>query len=475
MKENKLLEIMTNSISILKDKGDISESLMKSITKHKLQPYYKKFQDGELQQELEKQIKDITDHYNLSISFLMDLQESLSEPIVVVKGFSNYHITNGRILLRGTADIDLLAHNPYKLKDLLLSNDFIEVKSETGHELSELQRGDLFVDLHKFVPVVSYPQDINDISLKNKMCTEKGAALNGEISYFDVIENSIKITEKILVPNVNLSLVILCSSIFRDYITRVDQLPHFKLINLVEVYLLLQEEGFNIDEFQKLVIKFNAEHSVEFVNYLLKEVYQVSLLKSAPKLNWYPQILLWNFNQWFIPNDLVSTVLNVSFENTLLNLGASPIQINNQEILAIDLLKDKRIVSHYAAKENERKPIFLELKWFDDLHLKIFIQNVKEIHENDIVNINFGVNDKKITLFGSEERQKSFGARNNIGNIIYEEETKTLVTEITITSTELNSYLSATNKLGMNIFIEKHEDSNEINCVIPMIIIRDEV
>ncbi|AGN70713.1 hypothetical protein B2K_39530 [Paenibacillus mucilaginosus K02] len=49
-----------------------------------------------------------------------------------------------------------------------------------------------------------------------------------------------------------------------------------------------------------------------------------------------------------------------------------------------------------------------------------------------------------------------------------------MIAEFIIPNNELSDYLLENNKLGMNIFIEKHESENEVNCYIPMIIMRNE-
>lgn len=472
---HKLMKSVKLSNEKEEDGGKNIEYLLSCIKKHNLQPYFKKIMDKEIPQ-LEKQIQEITNHYNASISFLKELQQSLEQPVVVVKGFSNHHITNGRVLLRGASDIDLLSYDPIALRDALLAQGFDEKKTETRHELSELQRNNILIDLHKFVPVISYPADINNISRENKMTTGKGILFAGEISYSDLVQNSIKLFENVLIPDVNMSLIILCTSMFRDYITSGDEVPHFKLINLVEVYLLLQEPNFNATKFLELTKKYHANRSVEFVNTLLQEIYQVSIVDTKTNLRWFPKVLSWGFNKWFIPNDLIKTVFDTSFENALSTLGAAPIQLKSDNILHLDVFGnlDSASHAHYIARNNNQKQVILKVEWTNDLLVQVIINDVENIHEKDIINFNFENMYKKITLFGCEDRQKSFGVQNSYGSLVYNEKCKTLVAEFIIPNNELSDYLLENNKLGMNIFIEKHERENEMNCYIPMIILRNE-
>ncbi|MBP1904874.1 hypothetical protein J2Z32_001498 [Paenibacillus turicensis] len=473
MKEFILLEKLIDKVHVDNENENdeiIQDLTLKHVMKNKLESYYKKFLNSTKEiPEINEQLQAITNQYKQFRSFLMELEKNIEEPVIVIKGFSNYHITNGRILLRGTSDIDILARNPYEFKELLVAQGFMEIKTETTHELSELQKEGILIDLHKFVPVVSYPEDINDISVKNNMSTTSGSILKGKITYCDLLENTVKLSEKILVPNVNIALIILCVSIFRDYITSVDKLPHFKLINLVEVYLLLQEDNFHADDFLQISQKFHAEHCVEFVNILLKEIYQVSLPSTSHTLNRFPQILMWNFNQWIVPKKLFNSVFNISFESALLELGAKELKLKSNNNLSIDCISDINV--YYASRDNQKKPINMNLNWDNKLYVHLSIENVEGIHKNDIININFSEDENKMTFFGSKERQKSFGSTINRGRIIYNENKKSLNVEFTLSENELRAhYLIEENKVGMNIYIEKHENKNEINCIIPIII-----
>lgn len=445
--------------------------MLSSISKHKLEPYVKEIQSAVLP-EIEEKLITIEEQYQHFISFLKELQTKLEKPIVIVKGFSNYHNTNGRALLRGTSDLDILSNDPVKLREELLAKGFIEKKAETAHELSELKKDKILIDLHKFVPVASYPADINEISRSNNWKTKGEMYFSGQVTYLDVLEHSVEILDKVLVPNVNMSLIISCAAIFRDYITTLEEVPSIKLINIVEIYILMHEKEFNREEFSKLIRKFHAEHSVAFTNKLLFEVFDECLIDFQHDLQSFPQILFWD-RKWLIPENLLMTVSNTNFESVLEYLGAQKIKLNDNQ--KIELHIPTKTNDYHTSSNNFNKQILLEVEWKENLYISLNINDIN-LHRNDIFSFNFGNYHKKIFLFGSKERGYSlYGERDNhYGKIIDAQSNNSIQIEITIPQEEMEHYLINKNKLGMNIFIEKHDNNNQFSMYIPLIIIRAE-
>lgn len=445
--------------------------MLSSISKHKLEPYVQEMLPAVLP-EIEEKLITIEEQYQNFVSFLKELQTKLEKPIVIVKGFSNYHNTNGRALLRGTSDLDILSHDPVKLREELLSQGFIEKKSETGHELSELKKDKILIDLHKFVPVASYPADINTISSSNNWKTKGEMYFSGQVTYLDIVENSVEILDKVLVPNVNMSLIISCAAIFRDYITTLEEVPSLKLINIVEIYILMHEPEFNREEFLKLIRKYHAEHSVAFTNKLLIEVYDEYLIDFQHDLQSFPQILFWD-RKWLIPENLFKTVANTKFESVLEYLEAQKIQLNDNQ--KIELHIPTKTNDYHTSSNDFNKQIFLEVEWKENLYIRLNINDIK-LHQNDIFSFNFGNYHRKIFLFGSKERGYSlFGERDNhYGKIINTQSNDSIQIEILIPHEEIDHYLINKNKLGMNVFIEKHDNNNQFSMYIPLIIIRAE-
>lgn len=475
MDELRLLHELIQSVHKNDNAVTDFEQLLPAIQKHKLQPYFRKLIDKEIPQ-LENQIQSIIDYYNISIGFLEELQQYSKQPLIIIKGLANYHLTNGRILLRGTSDIDLVSSNPHALKEELLSQGFHETKAETGHELSELKKENILIDLHKFVPVVSYPTDINGISPDTIMTTTEGMSFSGEITYDDLVLNSIQLFKHVLIPNVNMSLIILCSSMFRDYITRVDVIPHFKLVDLVEVYLLLQEPTFHAETFLRLSSKFHASHAVEFVNTLLQKVYQIGIPDVNTTVKHFPQILFWNLHSWVIPNSMTSIIFDSKFESALINLGAQPLVLPNNRTLYLDLQKDIEPLTpvHFLSKNGNHIPsVHVSITWNDKMHIRAELRDVEQIHDKDIINFNFGT--AKITVLGNIKNIEKFGGTSKQVNLNYHTTSRTLSTEFFLAPDELGHYLLEDSKLGLNLYIEKHEQGNEVNCIIPLIVMKKEV
>ncbi|WP_342552227.1 nucleotidyltransferase family protein [Paenibacillus sp. FSL R7-0652] len=462
----RIMRSVVHKETMAPDSNEHFKAMLSTISRHKLEPYVKEVQCNDIP-EIEHRLTRVKEQYQHHITFLKKLRNSLDKPIVVVKGFSNYHAAEGRVLLRETSDLDILTYDPVKLRDDLLTAGFVEKKTETDHELSELEKDGILVDIHKFVPVASYPAGIEEISVDNHWTTAEGMFFSGEIIYSDIAAHSIEIMDKVLVPNVNMSLLISCASMFRDYITSLEDVPHFKLINLLEIYLLMQEPTFDRAAFMQLVRKYQAEQSIEFTNKLLLEVYDEQLVHLEENLKRFPQILFWS-EKWIVPQHLLQSVCNTHFENVLEMLGAEQKQLD--ELHPLKITAASRNPKYPTFNDDFDKQITVEVEWTDCLHISLEMTPFDQLHDHDIFRFNFGSSRNKIFLFGSEERgARLFGETfNDYAKFVSVEEK--LKIDILIPSEDMDTYLLDQHRVGVNIYVEKHEHNKQFSMYIPLLL-----
>ncbi|MCK6075214.1 nucleotidyltransferase family protein [Paenibacillus silvae] len=472
MEEMSLLKKIMRSVAhkdnmAMDSKEDI-DTMLGTISKHKLEPYVNVMQGNSLP-EIENRLTRIKEQYKRHITFLEKLRNTTEKPIVVVKGFSNYHASEGRVLLRETSDLDILSPHPVRLREELLASGFIEKKTETEHELSELEQDGILIDIHKFVPVASYPADIEEICESNHYTTTEGMFFSGEISYNDIKEHSIEIIDNVLVPNVNMSLLISCVSMFRDYITSLEDVPNLKLINLVEIFILMHEPTFDPAEFIQMVRKYKAEHSIAFVNHLLLDIYDEQLVDVGDNIKRFPQILFWS-EKWIIPLDVVKSVCNTRFENVLELLGAEQKWLDEHHSLRMTAAS--RSPRYHTFNDEFDKQITLAVKWTDHLHISLEMTPFDQLHDHDIFRFNFGKSWNKIFLFGSDEWGTSlFGETfNDYAGFVHKEGEQVLKIDILIPPEKLETYLLHKHQLGVNIYLEKHENNKQFSMYIPLFI-----
>ncbi|RRJ63391.1 hypothetical protein EHV15_11005 [Paenibacillus oralis] len=464
--------------------NDPPAEIRRFVNTHKLHSFfYDKLQGrGELlngiNQDLANTLKEIDYTFQSRWSFLRDLSKELPFPLVVIKGFSNHLSSNGRIPLKKSMDIDLLYENPKYLKQCLLKNNFVEFKGETEHEEADLYRGNLYIDLHKLVPVITYPDDIDQVKHNNDL-TQNGFRFMKKLDYQAVVKNSIFVDDNILAPNVTLSVLIACANIFRDYITRIDKLPVFKLVELLEVRMLLDLPEYDESLLKELIEAFDAHHSMDFAGYALELLYNVNPFRRllSHSMNRFPQVLFWNFHSWFFPDDLKHTLLNDKFSYVIAQLADNDFDLRiNKRIAATndsaDLSSRLSALQDIQKSTNHKRLSYTLVATLimEGLELKLMIHHVSALSAKDIISFEFGCDRK--TFFGCTEREIDIGTSTQMDteeDIRLNEEEGSLEVRLYLPNSQL-ALIQEDGKLPLNLYIEKYEHRIEYNCLCPVLI-----
>lgn len=421
--------------------------------------------------EFENDQKKAIQRHEKEFDFLLKLAEEFSEPIILIKGDVPYLLSEKRIPLRDSSDIDLLCSKPSDLRNKLMRDFFVEKKGETGHELSKLVKDELKIDLQKYIPVYRYPSDLINVTKTGEQ-TSESFILAAQITYSDLIRNCERVFKNIFVPNATLSVLILCTNLFRDYVNNLTKIPMIKIAHLVEIKELLKENSFDISLFNKLVKEFNADQAVSLIGILLKDLFKTSQLDKYidRSLENFPQTLFWNFNSWYLPTLSVSKrIFTENFDQTLLHFHATKFEVTNNDLQ----IHYNRTTSNYQIYSNSYKGEDLRfsvtVKWGNTFQLNIKIFDVS-LHSNDIISFEFGR--VRSTYFGCVERETQLGGKRQLqgsDNIIYNTNSRTISVDIEIQREQLSSF---GNSIGLYLYIEKYLREDEINLVVPIIFIK---
>lgn len=470
----KLINVLEDVLYEENTRNGIPKRLLEFSAKHKIQPYvfeYLRNRDADIDSLLEKELRRIENKYQNQVEFAEQINQDLNHPLVVFKGFSNSFLQTQYILKRESADLDVLYKEPEQFRNILLNKKFSEFKynpdPESGHEFSCLDNSlsGMKIDLHHHIPIMAYPDDIHTVETSGDT-TQSPATRVAAIGYEDILLNSIQIFGNVLIPNIHLSVLILCSSMFRDYIGRMDRLPYFKLIDLQETLLLLDDPMFDFAEFNKLVIRYKAFDSVNFVGKVTFELLGFDSFEFVDKkLRSYPQIQIWNFNSWFIPPSLKESILNIDVISLFRQMGAEILLVKNN---VSKTYKCNLLQLVIKSTDNSDLDVSLKITLKDDLILSVEIENVSGISEKDLINFNFG--SIKKTYFGSSSRRILFGAKEHQQERIeYDKKTRTLTLTLHLNNEEMRR-IKCNNDIPLNLYIEKYENVIEYDFLCPIII-----
>ncbi|WP_117161178.1 nucleotidyltransferase family protein [Paraliobacillus sp. X-1268] len=471
---------VTNTIveEIFKDKlsqiENFEDELYGFSIKHKIQPYLNEsFLSRNIDPPLglKQELEVIVNEFDNQLNYARELSNKLEYPLIVFKGFTNYFLGEGDIFKRESGDLDLLYKDPKHLRKHLINESFYEFEYSSGHEYSCLEKLDISItiDLHKHIPIMAYPKDIHSVS-RNGETTIDPVSKVAELNYEDVLAYCHHLSGNVYIPSVNLSLLILCTSMFRDYISRMDSLPHFKLIDLVETVKLLNSTSYKPNEFIELVNKYNSHDSINFTGKVLKEITGLDPFHYINgKLTYYPQIQTWNFNSWFFPSSLKSAILNEDFISLYRQIGAETLFISkNQDYSFKNTAEENVLKSLTKSTNNNELQVTFNVKWDRELRLEIEISNVTGISDNDIINLNFGALVK--TYFGSVSRGMTIGINEDTKEtMIYKKDSKSITLTLFINVAEINKIIVG-NEIPLNLYIEKYENKVEYDFLCPLII-----
>lgn len=326
-------------------------------------------------------------------SFLTSFSEEYESTLLVIKGFTAFLLTDKETPIRGSSDMDLFTEDYVKLREKLITTGFVEVKSETGHEFSELVKNSINVDIHKLYPIYQYPKDIWDMQLNVvNLTTSESIQIVSEIYYEDLVQNCIYIHKNLAVPSVEMAILILSNNLFKDYVSFLDFLPPVPLVQIVEIVQLLKKT--DIGRVYKLAEKYNASQLLDFVGEVISKLYGLNPFENftgQPKPG-FPQMLLWNFNTWINNNQTNKLLKTIDLKNIISEMKNTMLKSSSHTKIYKYQNIDKNLensLNGYEGTTGRKVDVALQVIWEDCIHFQIDIFNTK-LSMNDMVVINFG-------------------------------------------------------------------------------------
>ncbi|MFE6075210.1 hypothetical protein ACFVQB_12110 [Paenibacillus sp. NPDC057886] len=329
---SKLLSTFFEKLTVGRDQQSINyrlinKMLIQLIALHKLEcridkDYFKKNNFENLDYVFFNDLESIRNKtrmkFEKQVLVLRELSDSFklrgyNELPIVIKGASIYGITGDLRTIKRSNDIDIIYSDFILLESVLTEMGFEkdEMNETSKHEHSLMVRGDILIDIHKYIPILKYSESIINKAMKAKR-TESTILFESftkmeeySVDYVELGRHSFSDYSNLglRVPAINYQVLILCAEIFRDY---VNSQSHFSsgiiIADLLDVMELIRHPTFQMSQFITIT---NGERrlSVSFVAHLLKELFNNYLLESfIDEQICYPKFLFWN-GTMYLPTD----------------------------------------------------------------------------------------------------------------------------------------------------------------------------
>jgi len=230
-----------------------------------------------LMKTLNERYQVVQKRANIHIEFLKSLNQKAQQQgvkIILLKGVSISLLLNNPKIIRYSHDIDIIASDVNRTKELLLDMGFVgrEITVDK-HEDSSFMRKDILIDVHKFFPIISPPANIK--SSKTQLNIEQ---LSTSCLTFEDLEQHSTVTDSyvkgVYTMTLEFAVLISCLHMVKDFYW--EPYKGLKLSEMLDVYDAISSTDFSQESFMKLVNIYGVEYHVGFVFSCIKNILKYS-------------------------------------------------------------------------------------------------------------------------------------------------------------------------------------------------------
>ena len=272
-----LLSIATTRPELLPVQVRESEELLARLSAHGLigrcQRLRRQIEAHNYAGDLLAGIDDLSHKIELEYSRNLAVLEAVSLTIgeglgVMIKGASSFLLTSDKATLR-CGDVDLVVPNGDLAVAHLLSMGFERTRAPFMHEIGELTRDGVELDLQRGFPVTRYP--IARSEMGREGVGTWGLAQTCEINFQDLMRTRIAVTVKsglLWIPSLEMAVLIAASHAFMNYINIWSishrHKPWIRLCEFSDIQEMSSRPAFSWSRFSSLVERFQANDVVEW-------------------------------------------------------------------------------------------------------------------------------------------------------------------------------------------------------------------
>ena len=258
-------------------------------------------------------IDDLSHKIELEYSRNLAVLEAASKKIgeglgVMIKGASSFLLTSDKATLR-CGDVDLVVPDGDLAIAHLVSMGFERIRTPFMHEIGELTRDGVELDLQHGFPVTRYP--IARSEMGREGVGTWGLAQTCEITFQDLVRTRVaaKVKSGLLwIPSLEMAVLIAASHAFMNYINIWSishrQKPWIRLCEFADIQEMSTRPNFSWTEFSNLVEHFHASDVVEWTDSIWTRLGGAPLFPGCSRTNTedFPINLWWNLWSTARPN-----------------------------------------------------------------------------------------------------------------------------------------------------------------------------
>ena len=308
---------------------------------------------------------------------------SFERPLIIIKGQSAYRLIGDASVVRWSRDLDIVCDDPAQLAKVLSSLGYADGHEPKSYSFTELRRGRVIVDIHRYYPVYTLSADFAasiDPAQNPKVWLQSVDVRINQINYSDLQERSVPLTTvdgHVAIPDPNMTALIACAHAFRDCLHLVPRkFAAARLAELCEIRELIRHPGFAAETFLEIVERFGADSAVQFIAGLLLSYFGGVTLPKRPSRSRDGQIMLGRFyNLWFSTpwssDDLLIRGESCNMDSLVTHLGGNTVVAGTtSHRRRYTALADgkaglmKRVI--IAGESKAAAPIDLSVTWRED-------------------------------------------------------------------------------------------------------------
>lgn len=259
---------------------NIPGRILSCIEKHNLGKYFSSVFLQSLSDISKSFFYDVSANIDAVAETLTAIKNKDDRFPIVIKGFSNYLLTDNAIVIR-RGDIDIVPVDIEEYISILSSSGYRMTKGPFLHEAGEYSKDGIEFDIHRFFPVYRYDEQIKNLKKLRGIPFEMPYEI---IDYSMLKNNSFKSLKNhgIVVADANMMILIICSHSFMNY-TNIWSISHreksyIKLGELWDIFDLIKHPSYSEEKLSGYIKYFKAEDCVSWTGAILNELFNYNPL-----------------------------------------------------------------------------------------------------------------------------------------------------------------------------------------------------
>lgn len=252
--------------------------------------------------------------------------KGLKKPLFI-KGATAAILCNSKKNIRRSGDIDLFYNDIPLLKSKLILLGYREINaSPSAHEDSFFEKNGIFIEIHKFFPILMEPQYPEE-NFENKRQLQMPDIKIRELEYTALLAHSITVSNKvatnITVTDPAMTVFLLSAHMYKNMFWEPYRISKIRLSEILEINDLIHLPSFDFSELNDIAEQFQAKHILNYAFSIMSETLNENMPEKFDKVE-KPLIKLMNasYSPYVITDSsFFASLPYMSFDKLLERIG----------------------------------------------------------------------------------------------------------------------------------------------------------